>query len=543
MFGISRLAFIISSAVSVFFSELCTTYTILNFTRIALFDISFNAFRSDISTVWQCLPPQLQTLTQLYLGNNSFTSTSFTVDFGPMPMLALLDVSNNSLSGTLLLPGYNTSNAIFNATGNFFTCPMPLISAGQLALFSPCLPDYHQIYYYLEILGCVVAGVACIGLFVYCVKWHDPQQWTERQNKVFIGVRGWVSFFAWIFAGFNLYSDVQLLWRMQHYVLSEATNCAHVNDRSVFFSFMPYTDAFLGDSDDSPFCSSFIRYFSSAGPNSPVDPTIPNNISKSCFRGFPFSLTPPPLTQLYTNYSLSLQEWQQAGFKISALDIFSANNAAFTKLCQRFSPYCHVITESNGLPICTKVHSDSQWSSKANYGFLILVLLLLTYKLVLEAGKLGVILVSMWRQQLWQPSWTLGFITNSPFLLLLIFADINPWHKVLMAQLDAKDWRRLFVYDSLLCRVPMLGLTFWYIRKVTQQGLQPFDYFSLFGGMFSIALAIRRARKSYEIGLFRTELNSSVFFAAADHERPGAGEDIEPHTTIAYVALEEKPRT
>jgi hypothetical protein len=466
-----------------------------------------------------------------------------------MPMLAWLDVSNNILSGTLLLPGYNTSNAIFNATGNFFTCPMPFVSAGKLALFSPCLPDYRQIYYYLEILGCVVAGFACIGLFVYCVKRHDPQQWTERQNKVFIGVLGWVSFFSWIFACFSLYSDVQLLWRMLHYVLSEATNCTHVNDRSVFISFMPYTDVFPGFDAESSNCSSLVRYLSSAGPKSPVDPTIPSSISKNCFRGFPLTLTRPPPTQLYTNYSLSLQEWQQAG--IFSLNIFSANNAVFTELCQLFSPYCHVVTESNDIPICTNVHSDSQWSSKTNYGFLILVLLLLTYKLVLEAGKLGVIFVSMWRQQLWQPSWTLGFITNSPFLLLLTLAGINPWHKVLLAQLDVKDWGLLFVYDSLLCRAPMLGLTFWYIRKVTQQGLQPFDYFSLFGGMFSmlivlarVALAIRRARKSHEIGLLRSELDSSIFSAAADHERPGAGEDIESYTTIsAYVALKEKPQT
>ncbi len=249
---------------------------------------------------------------------------SFTVDFGSMPMLAWLDVSNNILSGTLVFTGYNKSNAIFNATGNFFTCPMPLISAGQLALFSPCLPNYRQIYYYLEILGCVVAGFACIGLFVYCIKWHDPQHWTERQNKVIIGVLGWVSFFAWIFAGFSLYSDVQLLWRMQHYVLSEATNCAHVNDRSVFFSFMPYTDVFLGFINDSPFCSTLIRYYNSAGPNSPLDPTIPSSISQKCFgaRGWSFTLTPPPLTQLYTNYSLSLLEWQQAGFFFCTERIF-----------------------------------------------------------------------------------------------------------------------------------------------------------------------------------------------------------------------------
>ncbi len=209
-----------------------------------------------------------------------------------------------------------------------------------------------------------------------------------------------------------------------------------------------------------------------------------------------------------------------------------------------------MVTDSNGLPICTNAHSDSQWPSCTNYGFLISVLLLLTYKLVLEAGKLGVILVSIWRQQLWQPSWTLGFITNSPFLLLLILEGINPWREVLLAQLDAKDWGRLFVYDSLLYRAPMLGLTFWYIRKVTQQGLQPFDYFSLFGGMLSmlivlmrVALAIRRARKSHEIGLLRSELDSSVFLAAADRERPGSGDDIEPDTTIAYVALKDKPRT
>jgi hypothetical protein len=381
---------------------------------------------------------------------------------------------------------------------------MPLISAGQLALFSPCLPDYRQIYYYLEILGCVVAGFACIGLFVYCVKWHDPQQWTERQNKVFVGVLGWVSFFAWIFAGFSLYSDAQLLWRMQRYVLSELTNCAHVNYRSVFFSFMSQTDVFPGFTTESSNCSSLVRYYSSAGPNSLVDPTIPSNISNNCFNGWPFTLTPPPLTQLYTNYSLSLQEWQKAGFFPSIKP--SVNNAAFTYLCQLFSPYCHVITPVDDLLVCADAWDQSQWSSKTHFVFLIFVVIILTWKLALEAGKCIIIIVSMWNKQLWQP-FSLGglaFIRDSPCMILFpavgMCYSYNPWREVFAydmrsgdAKLAADQFWRLFVINGILGKAPMMGLTIWWIKKVTQTGLQPFDYFSLFGGSFALLLGLGRA--------------------------------------------------
>ncbi len=426
--------------------------------------------------------------------------------------MALLDLSNNQLTGSLLLTGFEDSNTILNTTGNMFVCPMPHVLAGQLALFSPCVPNYRQIYYYLEILGCVIAVVACFGLFFYCAKWHGLQKLSNPQWKAFVIVRGWASFLAWAFAGFSLYSDLELLWGMQRYVLSEATNCHHVNERGVFLSFMPSSDIFGGfNTEYSASCASLVRYYGTAGPYGPIDSKIPVNVS-TCFLGLSFSLTPPPPTQMYASYSQVLQEWDNAGF---FLDRF-ADNAAFSKLCQRFAPFCHVVTV-DGIPVCSNTRDESRWSSKTHYSFFIVVLLTLTYKVVLEACKLGVIFFSIWRLKLWQPNWTLGFIQNSLGLFLLKFAGIDPWRDVLLAQLNTIDWVCLFVYDGFLYRAPILGLTVWYIKKVTQQGLTLLNYFSLFSGMLSVLYilarglyTIKRSRVSVEVGsAIDTEISAS----------------------------------
>ncbi len=461
--------------------------------NLAILDLRFNAFSHELGNLWQCLP--LKNLQQLYLGNNSFHSTRFEVDFDSFQKLVLLDVSSNQLGGKLVLNGYdNTSRpaVVFDSRENNFLCPMPSTSAGQYALFSPCIPDYGVILHYVMISGYVAVVCTCLGLFVYLAKWH--------QMPWFVSLLSWVAPLAWLFACLSLGSDLLLLWKMQGYVLSEEPHCANVNERSVFWSFMPVNDVLAS-------CFNLTLYFNPLGPSAPLDPTIPNNVIQQCCLLFSCSLAPKS-TQLYSEFFQTLQNNEDLQNKEDP----SLDNVAFSQLCHRF-PLCHVV-KVNGLPICVDMLDEFQWSSKTHYNFLIVVLLVLTYKLTLEVGKFGIIILSICRKHLWQPTWTLAFMRDSPCLIMFPlsawYTSYNPWHDLMQYNLTATDYWRLFVINGVLNKAPVLGLTFWWIQQVSQIGLQWSDYFSLFSGMLSIlyiplrvAIAVKQARKSYEIDLLR----------------------------------------
>ncbi len=510
-------------------SELCSDAFSFA-TNLVVFDLRSNFFQHDFSILWHCIPPPLDNLQQLYLGNNSFSSTEVFIDFSLLPSISILDLSDNLLGGVLTLTNFEFSNAIFNATGNFFTCPMPLKTASQLAFFSPCFPNYHDIYRYLEILSYVAAPCLCIFLCIFVNRWYSSPQFTALSS--------WLLPLAWLFACISLFADIQLLWGMQAYVLSQVPNCMRVNQRAVFFSFMPFSDILANSFESLPnICANYTIYYNPAGPDSPIDSKIPNTIAQQCFLfGLPFSLSPPPPTQTFLNFSLSLQEWKQHGLLQGTFEL-NDNYLVFAELCENF-PSCIVVTV-DGVPVCTDPPNTAQWSSKSHYHFLIIVVLVLAYKIAIEIGKLSVIFISIWHRQVWHSSWTIGFIQNSPFLLLLPLAGINPWRDVLGASLHAKDWGCLFVYDGLLYRAPTLGLTFWWFNSVTQQGLQPLNYFSLLSGMLSMLVilaralhAVRKARKSFEINLLRNLVPTN----------PILDENFsEELVHLSYIALEEVP--
>jgi hypothetical protein len=460
-------------------------------------DLRFNAFVQELGNIWQCLP--LKNLQTLYLGNNSFYSTLFQVDFEKYTNMVLLDVSHNKLGGQLMFHGYDQLDVIFDSRENSFTCPMPNVSSGQLAFFSPCLPNYDDILYNLKIMGFVAAPFMCLGLVIYLVKWYKTPH--------FVSLLSWAASLAWIFAVFSLYSDVSLLWKMQRYVLLEEARCEKVNERNLFWSFMPVNDVWT--SSNGVTCLNVTLYLNPQGPDAPVD----DKTIQQCVLGLidPVTLFSPPATQLFSDFFQTLQLY------IDVPGVFNGQSpsldiSAFSRLCQRF-PLCHVVMVNN-LPVCADQRDESQWSSKTHYDFLIVVLLVLTYKLTFEVSKLGIIIVSICHKRVWQPIWTIAFMRDSPCLILFplsgLCSSYNPWHELMQYNLVAADYWRLFVVNGVLNKAPMMGLTFWWIQKVSQIGLGTFDYFSLFSGMLSflyilvqVAVAMRRARTMHEIELLR----------------------------------------
>jgi hypothetical protein len=469
-------------------------------------DLRFNAFNQELGNLWQCLP--LQNLQVLYLGNNSFHSTLFQVDFEKYTHLVLLDVSSNQLGGQLIFHGYDQLDIIFDSRNNSFTCPMPPVSSNQFAFFSPCLPNYDNILKYLKIMGFVAAPCVCLGLVIYLVKWYQTPQ--------FVSLLSWVASLAWVFGVFSLYSDVYLLWKMQRYVLSEKASCGNVNERNYFLSFMPVNDVYTSTFvlGDIHCLNDTTVYLNPQGPFAPVD----LKVEQQC-DGFQYhvTFTQPPLTQSFSDFFQTLQRW----YNVYGSDIFNGQSlsldiSAFSRLCQRF-PLCHVVTVNN-LPVCADQRDESQWSSKTHYDFLIVVVLVLTYKLTLEVSKLGIIIVSICHKRLWQPIWTIAFMRDSPCLILFPLSRLcstymyNPWSVLMQYNLVAADYWRLFVVNGVLNKAPMMGLTFWWIQKVSQVGFAWSDYFSLFSG--GLALVVILLRGCYDV--YQSRLSIKRLAAGAD---------------------------
>ncbi len=377
-----------------------------------------------------------------------------------------------------------------------------------------------------------MASCMCIGLLVYLAKWHKSPR--------FVSLLSWAAPMAWIVACFSLYTDLHLLWKMHNYVLSEALDCAVVNERGVFWTFMPFNDIFPNPGGN--LCLNYTLYFSPQGPDSPMDPTT-SSIVLNCFGPGNLSLTqtPPPATQMFTAFFQSLQLWENSYIDFDINPNSPSDIPAFLTLCQRF-PSCRIVTENN-LPICAVAHDESLWSSKTHYKFLIVVLLVLIFKLTLEAGKLCIIMLSVCLQRLWQPSWTIAFIRDSPCLILFqlcwFWSSFNPWRELMQYKWDASDFWRQFVINGVFNKVPMMGLTIWWFKKVTQMGLGTLDYFSLFSGLLSllyilarIPCAIRQARLSHEINLLHELVQTGDGSPSVSTPKS--------FSTLSYVALQEK---
>jgi hypothetical protein len=368
-------------------------------------------------------------------------------------------------------------------------------------------------------MGFVVAPCVCLGLVIYLVKWYQTPQ--------FVSLLSWVAPLAWVFGVFSLYSDVHLLWKMQRYVLSEKASCGNVNERNLFWSFMPVHDVYTSTFyyGDVTCVNDTTVYLNPQGPSAPQD----IKVEQQCYYGFTFPVTfaQPPLTQLFSDFFQTLQRWyNRFGTYIFNGQSLSLDLSAFSRLCQRF-PLCHVVTVNN-LPVCADKRDESQWSSKTHYDFLIVVLLVLTYKLTLEVSKLGIIIVSICHKRLWQPIWTIAFMRDSPCLILFplsgLCSSYNPWSVLMQYNLVAADYWRLFVVNGVLNKAPMMSLTFWWIQKVSQVGFAWSDYFSLFsGGLALVVILLRGCFVVYQTRLSIKRLAASADLGIPLHENDASG--------------------
>jgi hypothetical protein len=439
--------------------------------NLIVINLSFNAFSDSILSLWQCLALP-NSVSQLYLGSNRLKSQRLQVDLQYFPNAALIDLTDNQLGGALVLNGIQTSDTILNLTGNVFNCPMPLFSTSKLMVLSPCSPSYAEVGIYIGI----ALGVAIlVGLPVMVSKWHE--------RPVF---KKWFALLMWLATVFNFSNDLRLLLSMIPTVLMESNNCAFVDTRQVFLSFMGTTDKFPGYANAPTFCSNQVVYLGPSGPHAPKDGTINATDINRCFGELPFTRKKPLNSQPFSDFAATLSAWSTTN--IVLLPQLQDNADSFQRLCTRF-PRCHV----NPPNVCSNKFDESSWASKSQYSFLICVVTLITWKLSLEVVKAIIIGVSIMHSRQLAPYWTSAMLRSSPLLPVMYLVGFNPWLEILLYESTTLDRLRSLVWNTLLTKLPKVALTFWYFNYVLQRGFGTLDYLSLVRNLVTLAIELVQA--------------------------------------------------
>ncbi len=152
--------------------------------------------------------------------------------------------------------------------------------------------------------------------------------------------------------------------------------------------------------------------------------------------------------------------WANASYTPSAP---KAQESAFSHLCLRFSR-CQVKPEN----VCSN-KSDSDDVDRTHQSFFIFVIIVLSWIVVLELFKAGIIAFSFCRGRgIVKQEFTKHFIRNSFLLPLLGWTGIDWWTEVLMLKNTPSDHLIYFFYQCITVQVPTVYIFLHFYTNIIQ---------------------------------------------------------------------------